>query len=426
MTLLRGESSSWGALPPCPRDLSHSRQNDGARRQIARPPLIPAAESALGLRPRIALSSAQVLPEWTTIASPCKNLSANGDYPLNFVSQPRGSLHLGFCFPLPLRRATRYHEPSMFPTRLCLCSLLALGLLAQDLPRPKILGVAHMAIYVKDLAKARKFYADFLGFAEPFNLPRKSGGVRIAFIKVNDLQYFEIFSEADRGEGQLNHISFYTDSADNMYQYLKSKGVTVMSDKGSVGKGQTGNKNFNVQDPDGHIVEIVEYQPDSWTAREKGKFMPPTRIADHIMHVGVLVGDLDASAKFYSGILGFQEFWRGSGSPRMLSWVNVRPAESQDYLEFMLYNRLPEPAARGTKNHASLTIPDADKALAELKRRAAATGYDKEIEIQTGVNRKRQINLYDPDGTRIELMEPNTVDGKPAPNSTAPVPHPAR
>jgi lactoylglutathione lyase len=209
-----------------------------------------------------------------------------------------------------------------------------------------------------------------------------------------------------------------------MYGYLKSKGIEVMSDKGSVGKGRTGNKNFNVKDPDGHIVEIVEYQPDSWTAREAGKFMPATRISDHIMHLGVLVGDLDKSTAFYGGILGFQEFWRGSGSPKMLSWVNMRPAESQDYLEFMLYNKLPAPDARGGKNHASLTVPDADKALAELKKRAARVGYDREIVIQTGVNRKRQINLYDPDGTRIELMEPNTVDGQPAPNSTAPVPHP--
>jgi len=306
--------------------------------------------------------------------------------------------------------------------------LLASTLLAQDAVRPKVLGVAHLAVYVKDLDKTRKFYEDFLGYGEPFTLPRKGGGggVRIAFIKVNDYQYFEIFNEADRGEGQLNHISFYTDSADKMYAYLKSKGVEVMSDKGSVGKGQTGNKNFNVKDPDGHIVEIVEYQPDSWTAREKGKFMPATRISDHIMHVGVLVGDLDASTRFYGDILGFKEFWRGSGSPRMLSWVNMRPAEGQDYLEFMLYNRLPEPGGRGTKNHASLTVPDADKALAELKLRAAKVGYDKEIAIQTGVNRKRQINLYDPDGTRIELMEPNTVDGKPAPNSTAPAPHPAQ
>jgi hypothetical protein len=35
--------------------------------QIARPPLIPAGESALGLRPRSTLSSAQVFPEWITL-----------------------------------------------------------------------------------------------------------------------------------------------------------------------------------------------------------------------------------------------------------------------------------------------------------------------------------------------------------------------
>jgi catechol 2,3-dioxygenase-like lactoylglutathione lyase family enzyme len=324
--------------------------------------------------------------------------------------------------------APSYHGASMTRITLFVGILAASVAFAQPSPpRPKILGVAHMAVYVKDLAKTRQFYEDFLGFGEPFTLPQKDGtGTRIVFIKVNDHQYFEIFNEKDRGEGQLNHISFYTDSADRMYSYLKSKGIAVMSDKGSVQKGQTKNKNFNVQDPDGHIVEIVEYQPDSWTAREYGKFMPSTRISDHIMHVGVLVGDLDKSNDFYGGILGFQEFWRGSGSPRMLSWVNMRPAEGQDYLEFMLYDKLPAADGRGTKNHASLTIPDADKALADLKIRAAKVGYDREIVIQTGVNRKRQINLYDPDGTRIELMEPNTVDGKPAPNSTAPVPHPTR
>jgi lactoylglutathione lyase len=200
-----------------------------------------------------------------------------------------------------------------------------------------------------------------------------------------------------------------------------------MSDKGSVGKGQTRNKNFNIKDPDGHIVEIVEYQPDGWTAREAGKFMPASRISTHIMHVGVLVGNLDQSMKFYHDILGFKEFWRGTGATaKTLSWVNMRVPEGDDYLEFMLYNKIPEPDARGTKNHASMTIPDADKALAELKIRAAKVGYTREIVIQTGVNRKRQINLYDPDGTRIELMEPNTVDGKPAPSSTAPPPVPGQ
>src|SRR5437667_12816857 len=128
--------------------------------------------------------------------------------------------------------------------------LIASALVAQDAPpRPKLLGVAHMAVYVKELDKTRQFYEDFLGFAEPFTLPQKDGtGTRIVFIKVNDHQYFEIFNEKDRGEGQLNHISFYTDSADGMYTYLKSKGIEVMGDKGSVQKGQTKNKNFNVKD----------------------------------------------------------------------------------------------------------------------------------------------------------------------------------
>ena len=297
--------------------------------------------------------------------------------------------------------------------------------------RPKVLGIAHMAIYVKDLAKARRFYEGFLGFAEPFTLPTKDGaGVRIAFVKINDLQYLEIFTEPDRGEGQLNHISVYTDDAQRMRDYLLAKGIEPLGNaaRGPVPKGQTGNQNFNVRDPDGHIVEIVEYQPDSWTARHAGQDMPATRISDSIMHVGFLVGDLAKATHFYGDILGFQETWRGGGDPQVLSWVNMRVPDGKDYVEFMLYSELPEPGARGGRNHISLMVPDAQKALDELKRRAARGLYDppggQEIVVRTGVNRKRQINLYDPDGTRVELMEPNTVDGKPAASSTAPPPRP--
>jgi catechol 2,3-dioxygenase-like lactoylglutathione lyase family enzyme len=109
----------------------------------------------------------------------------------------------------------------------------------------------------------------------------------------------------------------------------------------------------------------VEYQPDGWTSREKGKFMSDARIADHIVHVGILVGDLAKSQAFYAGILGFREFWRGSGSGKSLSWVNMRVPEGDDYVELMLYSSLPAPDARGGKNHMSLTVPDAQKALEE-------------------------------------------------------------
>jgi catechol 2,3-dioxygenase-like lactoylglutathione lyase family enzyme len=300
-------------------------------------------------------------------------------------------------------------------------SFLASSILAQDSPaRPKVLGLAHMALDVSDLAKARTFYEEFLGFdEEPFTLKKADGSERIVFIKINDQQYLELFAEDPKTDGRLNHLSIYTDDADRFRGYLAAQGVKV-PDK--VAKGQTGNKNFNIKDPDDHTVEIVEYQPDSWTTRESGKYMPPTRISSQIMHVGFLVGDLDTSMQFYDGILGFKEFWRGSRSTTSLSWVNMRVPNGDDYVEFMLYSTLPAPEARGTANHVSLVVPDAQKAVEELKRRAARGVYSKEITIQTGVNRKRQVNLYDPDGTRIELMERDTVDGKPAPSSTAPPP----
>ena len=56
-------------------------------------PAIPAAESTLGSHPCVALSSAPVLPEWINRNLAAKAFSANGDYPLNFVSHSRGSLH---------------------------------------------------------------------------------------------------------------------------------------------------------------------------------------------------------------------------------------------------------------------------------------------------------------------------------------------
>jgi lactoylglutathione lyase len=67
-------------------------------------------------------------------------------------------------------------------------------------------------------------------------------------------------------------------------------------------------------------------------------------------------------------------------------------------------------------------VPDIEKAKAELESRAASAGYTRPLEIRTGINRRRQLNLYDPDGTRVELMEPHTVDGKPAVSSNAPPP----
>ena len=135
-------------------------------------------------------------------------------------------------------------------------------------------------------------------------------------------------------------LTLETDDAEALRAFLGSRGVRVPE---KVDKGRIRNLNFNVVDPDGHTVEITQYAPDGWTAREKGKFMPETRISKRLMHVGVLVGDLDTALKFYGDILGGKEIWRGGGNPKQLSWVNVKVPDGADYVEFMLYSELPDP-----------------------------------------------------------------------------------
>jgi catechol 2,3-dioxygenase-like lactoylglutathione lyase family enzyme len=285
--------------------------------------------------------------------------------------------------------------------------------------RPKITGVAHLAIYAHDVDKSLAFYKDYLGFAEPYRLTTASGGLHLAFIKINERQYLEVFPEKTAGSDRLNHISLETDDAEAMRAYLASRGVKVPA---KVGLGRIGNANFNITDPDGHTVEIVEYKPGGWTLREKGKFLPETRISDRAMHVGIAVGSLDKAMAFYRDVLGFTEIWRGSANGKQLSWVNMKVPDGEDYVEFMLYKDTLPTARLGTMHHLCLEVPDIEAAKKALEERPAHKSYTRPLEIRTGINRKRQLNLYDPDGTRIELMEPKTVDGTPAPSSDAPAP----
>ncbi len=300
-----------------------------------------------------------------------------------------------------------------------LCLALAVFAVAAQ-KRPKILGVGHMAIFVSDVEKARGFYRDWLGFQEPYDLKNADGSLSLTFFKVNENQYIEVFPGLKPEQDRLNHISFYTDDAEGLRTYLAAKGVQTPAKANKV---RIGNTSFNVKDPDGHTVEFTQYESAGWTRREKDKFVSDARISTRIMHVGIIVGDAPASMKFYTDILGLKEFWRGNArNTDTVSWINMRLPDSEDYIEYMLYSQMPAPTQRGSQHHICLEVPDVEKALAKLEANPYRKTYTRPLEIRTGVNQRRQLNLFDPDGTRIELMEPRTVTGQPPPPSTSPLP----
>src|ERR1700693_5027703 len=140
-----------------------------------------------------------------------------------------------------------------------LAVVLAPCLLAQNsVPRPAIVGVAHIALKTNDLDAARNFYGRDLGFQEPFAADRPAGA---ACFKVNDRQYIEVSAELkSEAEDRLSPIAFETADVKQLRDYLDSKGVKV---PGSVTPGPDGDLSMMIQDPEGHRVEFVQYLPGS-------------------------------------------------------------------------------------------------------------------------------------------------------------------
>jgi catechol 2,3-dioxygenase-like lactoylglutathione lyase family enzyme len=276
-----------------------------------------------------------------------------------------------------------------------------------SIARPPIVGVAHIGLRTDDLAAARKFYTGILGFAEPFSLDHpasEGGGMLLTYFKVNDHQYIEVFPELkDPKQDRLSHISFETLDAEQMRVYLASCGVKVPDKLEPM---LDGNRGFDVTDPDGHDVEFVEFRANSLHLRSFGKFLPDTRISRRIIHVGVVVKDRAASDHFYKDILGFKEFWHGGMTDKVTDWVDLRVPDGTDWLEYMLNVRHPDVKTLGVMHHLALGVPNAKASYEALLTRGLKSKEKPEI----GRDGKWQVNLYDPNFTRVELMEPKPVE----------------
>ena len=264
--------------------------------------------------------------------------------------------------------------------------------------RPPIVGVAHIGLKTDNLAAAREFYGHVLGFEEPFSLNKPGGGLMLTYFKVNDHQYIEIFPDLQRPtDDRLSHIAFETTDAARLRHYLASRGVEV---PGELKPGRDGNLSFMVKDPDGHSVEFVQYLPGSLHSRNFGKFMSDTRISEHIIHVGVTVRDRAAADRFYKDVLGFRVMWYGGMKDDRTDWVDMRVPEGTDWLEYMLNVNNPSPKTLGVMHHAALGVNSIQAAYKTVTER----GYKAEAP-KIGRDGKWQLNLYDPNLTRIETME---------------------
>jgi catechol 2,3-dioxygenase-like lactoylglutathione lyase family enzyme len=269
--------------------------------------------------------------------------------------------------------------------------------------RPPIVGIAHVALKTSDVAAARGFYGKYLGFAEPFHLSGPEAGIALYF-KVNDHQYIEVLPGLkSESEDRLSGIAFETTNVQQLLEYLAGRGVSVPERLRTLADG---NRGFTIQDPDGHTVEFVEYMPGSLQARNFGKFLPATRISQRISHAGFTVSDRAAADRLFKDILGFHEVWHGGmKDDGGIDWVAMRVPDGSDHLEYMLRVQDPSPRTLGVMNHLCLGVPSVAEAYKTLLSRGMEIGEAPQI----GRDGKWQLNVYDANFTRAELMEPKPV-----------------
>jgi catechol 2,3-dioxygenase-like lactoylglutathione lyase family enzyme len=279
-----------------------------------------------------------------------------------------------------------------------------------DVQRPHVLGLAHVAIRVSDIGKSGVFYENVLGYAVPFSLKDSKGRIAIAFVKVNDQQYVELFRGDTQSRGQIDHFALYTDDLTGMREYLLAQQVPLLED---IQKGRIGNPFLTVRDPGGHRIEILQYSPGSLTARSQGKFMPAARISSHITHVGIPVSSMGPAIRFYQDILGFRETSRTTNGGEEPDRVDLQAPDGSDSIELLSFAGSPLPPNVRGQSHFCLATSNVRETVAMLQSRAVSGLLMSPITVQTGDNLPTRANLSDPDGARIEIMEAGSAGASP-------------
>jgi catechol 2,3-dioxygenase-like lactoylglutathione lyase family enzyme len=284
--------------------------------------------------------------------------------------------------------------------------LLALPCGAQT--RPPILGVSHIALYTSHPTESEHFYVHDLGMKKGAD-PENSDGFRYY---VNQEQFIEVLPlPPNAGVDRLDCIAYLTTDAAEMRSWLGAHGVAVPA---TVEHGQDGSAWFRVKDPEGNNVEFTQ-PPARLLEVKRTASLYSLDAADpigrRIIHCGMLVHSRQKEDTFYRRLLGFRPYWYGGMQPGKLDWVSQQVPNGHDWLEYMLTSgpsgsgipRTMSQQRLGVLNHFSLGVGNMEKAVTLLASEGRLDNHH--VGPQLGKDGKWQFNLFDPDDTRVELME---------------------
>jgi len=276
-----------------------------------------------------------------------------------------------------------------------LCELLHSVALAAPPQRPRITGIDHVTIYASDLNKSRQFYSDDLGLITP--CPKYKGPDTCFLVGPTNqrvlLKRAPIQTKNWTLKNWLAEVAFETDSVAEMRRYLLAHRVLP----GIIQKDSDGARFFRVRDPEGNSIAFVQRPPIILDYEND-----PKQVSTHLIHAGFVVKDMAAENRFYVDLLGFRLYWYGGFKDDGIDWYEIQVPDGPDWIEYML--NIPANADHkelGVQNHFSLGVKDVHVAASELRSNGLKTFDGPEV----GRDGKDSLDAYDPDNTRVEVME---------------------
>ncbi len=266
--------------------------------------------------------------------------------------------------------------------------LVGLGVFAQAQQRPAITGIAYVRMYAADANASRSFYADTLGFEH-----KDMAGT--AIYPISPSQWLEVRPMPQpTPRSKVAGVAFTTRDAAGLERYIRAQGVAITE---PLHDGE-----FGVSDPEGNLILFVQGGAGQ-RAKRITSAISAHATSHRIIHAGFVVQDRAAEDKFYLGLLGFKPYWHGGQTDDRTDYVSLQVPEGTDWIEYMLNNPNPNARQLGVMNHFSLGVAHMDDAVQALARNHCAGPNC--TKAQMGRDGKEQLNLFDPDFTRVEFME---------------------
>jgi len=190
----------------------------------------------------------------------------------------------------------------------------------------------------------------------------------------------------------LFEIAFATPDIGRMRAYLLAHNVPV----GPISRDINSVAYCSLRDPEGNAIAFVQLHPLTGTKAPAGK------LSTRMLHAGFIVKDHAVEDRFYRDLLGFRMYWHGGFKDAADDWWEIQVPDGTEWIEYML--NIPEKAdakERGVQNHFSLGVENIQSAASQLR----LDGLEKFDGPEIGRDGKWSIDVYDPDGTRVEVME---------------------